>query len=640
MVVGVLAVMGLAVSGMVVAPPQADALPVRYVGGWIPYWSTDTGTSSLVTNADIFADVSPFWHSLTSDTTVSDQATADARTRTISAARSVGVPVIPAVTDGTGKGQLAAALSDPARRTTVVQTLAALVRTRGYDGLDLDLEGFAYTDGKETWATTRPNWVAFVAELGAVLHAEGKRLYATIPPTYDSLRSPTSGYWVYDYAGIAPHVDRVRIMAYDYSVSSPGPIAPYEWVDDILAYAVTQVPRSKLAIGIPTYGRDWVTGVVGVCPPGTSVARRSLTASAAWQLAAQKNVPVTWDAAVQERTFQYTEQAADATTSCAITRKVYFSDASAVAARAGLADLYQIAGIALWSLGGEDQAQWPALRALTVIDPGWVRLPAQAYDVAFARITGGWEMFHIGNNNAVYRRSYQDGVATAWTKISGVKAKRIAATTSSDGRAELFHIGMDDAIYHNWERTPGGDISSVERFDGTKATAIAAARSGSTWELYHVGTGGLIWRYNGTERLWRSLPDTWASELAATTSDDGRVELFHIGRDMQTWHAWQTAPGSSFTGPTGPGSWQPMGDRSTALTAADGINGVYELYTIGTGGSIWRFAPGSWRFGWQRVSGTGTRLAATNSPDGRVEILHLNSAGELYHAWQKQPGSF
>ena len=64
-------------------------------------------------------------------------------------------------------------------------TMVSLVQSRGYDGLDLDLEGFAYVDGRSTWPSTRPNWVAFVTELGGQLRSRGKALHVTIPPTYD-----------------------------------------------------------------------------------------------------------------------------------------------------------------------------------------------------------------------------------------------------------------------------------------------------------------------------------------------------------------------------------------------------------------------------------------------------------------------
>lgn len=355
---------GLLVPLAVVLAPPGDAAPRRLVGGWIPYWATASALQSFKANADLFGDVSPFWHSLTSDTTVSDQETSADRALVISAARAAGVPVVPAVTDGTGTRNLAAALADPARRATVVQTLVSLVASRGYDGLDLDLEGFAYSDGRATWAATRPNWVSFVADLGAQLHARGKVLFATIPPTYDSNRGSRSGYWVYDYAGIAPHVDKVRIMAYDYSVSSPGPIAPYAWVKQIAAYAVTQVPSGKVVLGIPTYGRDWVTAVTGTCPAGTDVSRASLTASAAWQLAAAKGASVQWDAAARERTFTYANTFEDPGTSCTVARKVYFSDASAVIERSRLLDTYLLGGVAFWSVGDEDAQQWALLRIM------------------------------------------------------------------------------------------------------------------------------------------------------------------------------------------------------------------------------------------------------------------------------------
>ena len=49
-------------------------------------------------------------------------------------------------------------------------------------GIDLDYETFAFTDGSGSWGATQPNWTAFVNELAAALHAQGKLLAVTIPP--------------------------------------------------------------------------------------------------------------------------------------------------------------------------------------------------------------------------------------------------------------------------------------------------------------------------------------------------------------------------------------------------------------------------------------------------------------------------
>ena len=77
---------------------------------------------------------------------------------------------------------MAATLADPALRAQHVADIVNLVVANGYDGIDLDYEVFAFSDGSSSWAATQPNWTAFVTELGAALKAQGKLLAVTIPP--------------------------------------------------------------------------------------------------------------------------------------------------------------------------------------------------------------------------------------------------------------------------------------------------------------------------------------------------------------------------------------------------------------------------------------------------------------------------
>ena len=128
-------------------------------------------------------------------------------------------------------------MSKPKKRAKLVDRMVSLAVAEGYAGLDLDFEKFAFNDGSSTWAATRPNWVQFVKELGTALHAHGKELAATTPPlcSMGGACGGRNGYWVYDRKGIAPYVDRLRIMAYDYSWSVPGPIGPYPWAEAIVA---------------------------------------------------------------------------------------------------------------------------------------------------------------------------------------------------------------------------------------------------------------------------------------------------------------------------------------------------------------------------------------------------------------------
>ena len=64
-----------------------------------------------------------------------------------------------------------------------------------------------------------------------------------------------------DYAALGAHADLVTVMAYEYhgSWSGPGPIAPYAWVEQVAAFAVSQIPPEKVLLGLAAYGFDWNT---------------------------------------------------------------------------------------------------------------------------------------------------------------------------------------------------------------------------------------------------------------------------------------------------------------------------------------------------------------------------------------------
>jgi spore germination protein YaaH len=358
--------------------------PIR-VSSWAPYWQPDAALASFTANSEMFSDLAVVAYSARgTDEVVMYESLPDTMIPTYrSAAQAVGVPLIATVFDDSDAGEMAGILADPATRTRHVQALVTVVNSGGtdglgFDGLDLDYEKFAFSDGRDTWAATSPNWISFLAELSAALRAQGKQLIVSVPPIYDDGSPSDSGYWVYDYASMAPLVDRIRVMAYDYSIASgdPGPIAPIQWVRDLVDAITDVVPAAKIDLGIPTYGYDWVLGIEGTCPADQQPDDKAMSTQRAARTVAERGITPSWDIETEERRFDYVDtltglDETGATVTCTVTRTVRYLDAVAVQRRAFVAHRSDLHGVALWALGNDDPLTWDGLRAARLGEETW-----------------------------------------------------------------------------------------------------------------------------------------------------------------------------------------------------------------------------------------------------------------------------
>ncbi|MCB1000656.1 MAG: hypothetical protein KDB40_15280 [Acidimicrobiales bacterium] len=353
--------------------------PIR-VASWAPYWQPDTALASFTANSEMFADVSLVAYSALDAATIVtyDGLPDDAKDTYRAAAAAAGVPLIATIFDDSPSGTMAAVLADPASRAIHVQTVARLVIEGGFAGVDLDYEKFAFSDSRDTWAATSPNWIAFLTELAVPLRAAGKQLIVSVPPVYDGERTDASGYWVYDYAAMGEIVDRIRVMTYDYSFQGgdPGPIAPIDWVRDVVDAITELVPPEKLDLGIPVYGYDWVVSVSGVCPSDQQPDTRSMSTVRAARTLAERGIVPTWDPVTEERWFDYVDtltgtDTAGTAVSCTVNRRVHYLDATAIHRRAYVAHRHDLHGVALWALGNDDPLTWDGLRAARLGDDSW-----------------------------------------------------------------------------------------------------------------------------------------------------------------------------------------------------------------------------------------------------------------------------
>jgi spore germination protein YaaH len=354
------------------ANADEERLPRKILTGWMPYYSVKNSMTSILANKDLMSEVSPFWYSLSSATAIKDQyasakLTIPKKTQ-LDILRANGLLILPAITDGTKKLVLSGLLAKPSTRSQVVNTITKLVLTNNYDGIDLDLEGFAFSDGTASWAKTSLNWVLFIKELSTLLHANGKILSMTTPVVFDPVKKRSGSYWVYNWPETAPYIDRLRIMTYDYSISKPGPIGPLEWTEATVAYAASLMPPSKVWLGVPGYGRDWITKVTGKCPATYAKLIKAgakaavFAANKGTELASTYGATPVYSEKMGEVTFTYQKTYNEGTASCTATRVAWYQNSRAYLARMELVAKYKLGGLTQWTLGQEDAETMPALR--------------------------------------------------------------------------------------------------------------------------------------------------------------------------------------------------------------------------------------------------------------------------------------
>ena len=349
---------GVALATLVLSACQ----PNRFVSGWVPYWQSSDGTAAINSDAaSAMGEMSPFWYSATgSSATITRTGSASALATVMSALRAQGLPVVPSITDGTSAGVMSALIANPSARATHVNAIVSLVVNNGYDGIDIDYEVFAYSQIPQ-WSSIQPNWIAFVRELADALHSRGKLLSVTVPPVWIDQWGNNRGYWVYAQQEIAASVDRLRLMVYDWSVSTPGPIAPMSWVNQVIAWSDSRVPNEKLQLGVPAYGRHWAaaTDQSQVCPSGSTY-RVALEMGEVQPLAAAQSLTPTRDAS-GELTFSWIQTV---NAQCQVRHTVYAPDGTSVRQRAEAALAAGWSGIALWAIGYETADMWEQLMGL------------------------------------------------------------------------------------------------------------------------------------------------------------------------------------------------------------------------------------------------------------------------------------
>lgn len=228
-------------------------------------------------------------------------------------------------------------LENQTNRQALENNLLNAIKVNGYKGVNVDLEGVFYYD--------RSYYTTFVQELYNLLTPLGYSVTLSVPAkTTDSLTDGWSG--AYDYVALSKYCDQMVLMTYDehYPGGTAGPVASIGWVENVIKYAVTAVPKEKLMLGVAAYGYDW-----------SSSGTKAYGINGMYSLATANNATVMWDDVSKTPYFNYTDASG-------IAHSAWFENNQSVGYKLDLVNSYNLNGIAIWKLGLENTDYWTTIK--------------------------------------------------------------------------------------------------------------------------------------------------------------------------------------------------------------------------------------------------------------------------------------
>lgn len=236
-------------------------------------------------------------------------------------------------------------LGNPVYRTNLIASIVNLTIQRKFGGVSIDFEFIP--------PARRNDFNIFLTELKLALgdHILHVNVHAKIA---DILTNRIIG--AYDYAAIGKVADIMAVMTIDYGYPGgpPDPIAPINWMEQVIQYSLTQLGSAKLQIAMPLYGYDKVV------PTNRT---RALSVLAAQNQAISTASIIDFDAVSQSPWFRYYQGAEE--------HIVWFEDIRSFIEKYRLIDMYQLAGTTFWQISLPAPQNWAyVMKNISVLKKG------------------------------------------------------------------------------------------------------------------------------------------------------------------------------------------------------------------------------------------------------------------------------
>lgn len=277
----------------------------------------------------------------------------------ISIAREYGTVPLMILTSLTEQGTFSnelvtQVLSDEALADRVIENTLRTVREKNYGGVNVDFEYIP--------AESADAYLAFLDRLHSALAQEGYILLSSLAPKTSATQRGLL-YEGHNYPAIGAIADLVLLMTYEwgYTYGEPMAVSPLPEMQRVIDYAVSEIPREKILLGMPNYAYNWALPYVR----GKSRAQ-PLSNTEAVQLASEKHAEIQFDERSQTPYFNYYEPSPEG--GKPVEHVVWFDDARSMDAKLRLIQENGLTGTGIWNIMRYFPQLWLVLKALYTIE--------------------------------------------------------------------------------------------------------------------------------------------------------------------------------------------------------------------------------------------------------------------------------
>lgn len=232
-------------------------------------------------------------------------------------------------------------INSPEKTDILISNLLSTVNEKGFEGIDIDFEYILPED--------RLPYVEFVKKVHETFSPLGYPVSVALAPKTSADQRGVL-YEGKDYRLLGEAADSVLLMTYEwgYTFSEPRAVAPINEVRKVVEYALSEIPKEKIKLGIPNYGYDWKLPYEKGVSRATAISNKR-----AIDLAIQNDAEIQFDPVAMTPHFSYERDGS--------LHEVWFEDVRSYQAKYNLILEYDLMGTDIWQV-------------MTFFRPAWILL--------------------------------------------------------------------------------------------------------------------------------------------------------------------------------------------------------------------------------------------------------------------------